>query len=61
MWTDPPTPVPNMPVTVNGIPRMTTAARPAWAAPLIGSVYFDTTTNKLVIAGAAAWETVTSV
>lgn len=40
--------------------QIPTANRPAWAAGLRGFVYFDTTTNKLVLAGASAWETVTS-
>lgn len=49
-------------VTVNGvpyaaIPRYTTAARPAYSN---GFIYFDTTTDKLVIGGASAYETVTS-
>ncbi len=42
------------------ISRMPTASIPAWSAALIGRVVFDTTTNKLKVAGAAAWETVTS-
>ena len=41
--------------------RIPTASRPAWSAALKGCIYFDTTTNKLVVAGASAWETVTSV
>lgn len=41
--------------------QFTTAGRPAWAAGLVGSLYFDTTANKLYVAGAAAWEQVTSV
>lgn len=45
----------------NSIPQLTTAQRPAWNASLIGAVYYDLTLKKLVIAGAAAWEVVTSV
>ena len=44
----------------SGVTKMPTASRPAWSSTMIGYVYFDTTTNKLVMAGAAAWETVTS-
>jgi len=43
-----------------GLIKMPTAARPAWSAALIGLTYFDTTLNKIVVAGAAAYETVTS-
>lgn len=40
------------------IPQFTTAGAPAYVK---GSVYFDTTLNKLRVGGATAWETVTSV
>ena len=43
------------------IPSYPTAKAPTWSANAIGGVYFDTTLNKLRIAGAAGWETVTSV
>jgi hypothetical protein len=39
-------------------PQYTTAARPAYVK---GFLYFDTTLNKLVVGGAAHYETVTSV
>lgn len=42
-------------------PRMTTAQRDAIAAPPSGLVIYNTTTNKLNVRGAAAWEQVTSV
>jgi hypothetical protein len=57
----------NVPVwsaDINGLftlKKMATASRPAWAAGLIGGMYFDTTLNKLVVAGASDWEVVTSV
>ena len=45
---------------VNNIPQY--PADPfAWTAAAKGSMYFNTTTNKLKVAGAAAWETITSV
>lgn len=45
---------------INNTPRY--PADPfVWTAAAIGSVYFNTTTNKLKVAGATAWETVTSV
>lgn len=49
--------------TTQGIlfPKMTTAQRDAIASPVIGLVIFNTTTNKLNVRGAAAWEEVTSV
>ena len=40
-----------------GIKSYTTANRPAYA---IGLIYFDLTTNKLVVGGASAYESVTS-
>lgn len=40
------------------IPQYTTAGAPAYVK---GSMYFDTTLNKLRIGGATAWETVTSI
>jgi len=43
-----------------GLIKMPTASRPAWSAALVGLTYFDTTLNKIVVAGAAAYETVTS-
>lgn len=43
------------------ISRMPTASMPAWSAAIVGRVVFDTTTSKLKVAGAAAWEAVTSV
>lgn len=43
------------------VTKMATASRPAYAAVPKGYMYFDTTTNKLVFAGATAYETVTSV
>jgi len=52
--------IPNMPVNINGIPRIAGANIPAWDASLAGSVVFDTTAGKLKVAGASAWETVTS-
>lgn len=42
-------------------PRMTTAQRDAIAAPPSGLVIYNTTTNKLNVRGAVAWEAVTSV
>lgn len=47
-------------VARSGLPKLATASRPAWAAAYVGLAYFDTTLNKIVVAGAAAWETVTS-
>jgi hypothetical protein len=44
-----------------GVPKLPTASIPAWNAVYVGLTVFDTTANKLKIAGAAAWETVTSV
>lgn len=44
----------------SGLPKLPTASRPAWSSVYVGFTYFDTTLNKLVIAGAAAYETVTS-
>ena len=38
--------------------QATTAAAPAYVK---GTMYFDTTLNKLRVGGATAWETVTSV
>lgn len=48
-------------VARSGVPRIATASLPAWAAAYVGLVVFDTTANKLKVAGVAAWETVTSV
>jgi len=48
-------------VARNCLPKLPTASRPAWSSTYIGLTYFDTTLNKIVVAGAAAWETVTSV
>jgi hypothetical protein len=42
-------------------PVMTEAQRDAIAAPTVGLVIFNSTTNKLNVRGAAAWEVVTSV
>ena len=42
------------------IPSYPTAKAPTWSAGS-GGVYFDTTLNKLRIAGVSGWETVTSV
>ena len=42
-------------------PRMTTAQRDAIASPTAGMVVYNTTTNKLNVFGAAAWEVITSV
>jgi len=49
--------------TTQGIlfPRMTTVQRDAIPAPIPGLVIFNTTTNKLNVRGALAWEAVTSV
>jgi hypothetical protein len=41
-----------------GLQQFTTAARPPYTK---GFLYFDLTLNKLVIGGASAYETVTSV
>ena len=38
-------------------PQYPTASAPKYAK---GSVYFDTTLNKLRVGGASAWETITS-
>ena len=38
-------------------PKFPTASAPAYS---IGAMYFDTTLNKLMIGGAAGWETITS-
>lgn len=43
------------------LPRMTEAQRNAIPAPTLGMVIVNTTTGKLNIRGAAAWEAVTSV
>lgn len=45
---------------VTNVQKIPTASIPAWNAAYKGTVIFDTTTNKLKVAGAAAWETVTS-
>ena len=37
-----------------------TTSRPAWAASLKGTIFLDTTLGKINVAGAAAWEVVTS-
>lgn len=42
-------------------PRMTTTQRDAIATPTAGLVIYNTTTNKLNVRAAAAWEAVTSV
>jgi hypothetical protein len=42
-------------------PRMTTTQRDAIASPPVGLLIFNTTTNKLNVRGASAWEAVTSV
>lgn len=44
----------------SGLTKMPTASRPAWSAAMIGYTYYDTTLSKIVTAGSAAWETVTS-
>ncbi len=41
--------------------QYTSGTRPTWSSGLIGQVIFNTTTNKLNVAGGAAWEAVTSV
>lgn len=52
------------PAYINGIavvtPQHPTSARPAWSSGIKGYEYFDTTLNKKVVAGASAWEVVTS-
>jgi hypothetical protein len=40
------------------VPQYSTVGRPAYVK---GFLYFDTTTNKLVVGGAVAYETITSV
>jgi hypothetical protein len=45
----------------SGVPKIAGASIPAWNAIYVGMLVFDTTANKLKVAGAAAWETVTSV
>lgn len=40
--------------------QIATASIPAWSAGIVGAIVFDTTANKLKVAGAAAWETITS-
>jgi len=44
-----------------GRPKIATASRNAWASAYKGMDYFDTTLNKIVVAGGTAWEAVTSV
>jgi hypothetical protein len=41
-------------------PRMTTTQRDAIASPTAGMVVYNSTTGKLNVRGAAAWEAVTS-
>jgi hypothetical protein len=41
-------------------PRMTTTQRDAIGSPNVGLLIFNTTTNKLNVRGASAWEAVTS-
>lgn len=43
------------------LPRMTTTQRDAIVSPPVGLVIFNSTTSKLNVRGAAAWEAVTSV
>ena len=43
------------------LPRMTTAQRDAISSPAAGLVVYNTTTNKINVRVAAAWEAVTSV
>jgi len=43
------------------IPRMTTTQRDAISSPATGLIVFNTTTNKLNVRGASAWEAVPSV
>jgi len=45
---------------LTNVPKIPTASIPAWSAEYIGTVIFDSTTSKLLVAGAAAWETITS-
>ena len=45
---------------LTGPAKLTTAQRPAWSSALEGFMYYDLTLHKLVVAGASAWETVTS-
>ena len=40
--------------------RYPTASIPAWNASIKGAIVFDSTTNKLKVAGASGWETITS-
>ena len=49
--------------TTQGVlfPRMTETQRDAIAAPAAGLVIYNTTTGKLNVRGAAAWEAITSV
>lgn len=42
------------------LPRMTTTQRNAIASPAAGLVIYNTTTNKINVRVAAAWEEVTS-
>lgn len=43
------------------VPRMTTTQRDAISSPATGLIIFNTTTNKINVRGASAWEAVTSV
>jgi len=42
-------------------PRMTTTQRDAISSPISGMIIYNSTTNKLNVRGASAWEAVTSV